>query len=86
MSDLSDDAEGIQALTEGGARFAGRNFGKTAITRVVDKACRLCGGRPQRRPDTYDTSKEILVCMTCGQKTEPLKSRQALQTMWNGMN
>lgn len=84
MSDLSDDADGIRALTEGGARFGGL-FRKSNVTKVETKGCTRCGGQPVRRP-LGDTGKEFLICLACGHQTEPLKSRQALLVMWNGMN
>lgn len=85
MSDLSDDAEGIRALSEGGARFQGGRFSKSATTEALKKVCRKCGVLPVRR-HVGDTGKEYMTCLTCGQQTEPLKSRQALQVLWNAMN
>ena len=84
MSDLSDNADGIRALTEGGARFGGL-FRKACAVKRTTNNCLRCGSQPVRRP-LGDTGKEFLTCLKCGQQTEPLKSRQALQTLWNGMN
>lgn len=80
MSDLADDAEGIRILIAGGARF-----GKRAKGDADHKLCSHCGVGPVRRT-VGDKGKEILICPGCGAKTEPLKSRQALLAMWNGMN
>lgn len=84
MSDLCDDVEGIHRLTDGGARFGG-SFRKSAGAATDKKPCRKCKQQPVRRP-VGDTGKEVMLCLTCGQQTEPHKSRQVLQAMWNGTN
>lgn len=79
MSDLCDDADNVHRLVAGGARFNRRAEADDK------KPCRKCRVQPVRR-HVGETGKEYMLCLTCGQQTEPHKSRQVLQTMWNGMN
>lgn len=80
MSDLADDAEGVRILMADGAQFGKRMRGKAG-----DKLCARCKIGPVIR-SLGNTGREVLICPVCGKQTEPLKSRQALSEMWNGMN
>ena len=80
MSDICDDSEGVRLLAERGIRFG--RAGKQAEDM---KRCRTCKLPPMFRTKGH-AGKEVLVCPECGYETEPLRSRQALRTMWNGMN
>ena len=80
MSDLCDDADSVRRLAEGGARF-----GRQTAALGDKKHCKKCGVPPTVR--TFGgLGHEILTCPRCMRQTAPLKSRQALWTMWNGMN
>lgn len=85
MSDICDDADGVRRLSECGARFKGSFAKQRGTVEAVRKPCRKCGVQPGRHP-TGDCCGEILRCPICGNQTPPLKSRQALQMMWNDMN
>ena len=84
MSDICDDAEAVQKLSIDGARFK-QHFGKTPSGSTLRRTCKACNSTPVHRA-SGELGKEVLACPTCGRKTEPLKSRQLLQTMWNEMN
>ena len=83
MSDICDDADDVRRLSEGGARFKGAFAKQRGTAEVVRKPCTKCQRQPIRR---LMCGMEILACPVCMRQTSPLKSRQALQTMWNGMN
>ena len=85
MSDVIDDAEDVGRLQEGGARFTGGRFSKQPAADILKKPCRECGVQPVRHP-VGTTGKEYMTCPVCGKRTEALKSRQALQVMWNETN
>lgn len=83
MSDICDDTDDVRRLSEGGARFKGAFAKQIAPNNVEKKFCKKCGSRPVIG---IFRDAEILMCPGCRRQTEPLKSRQALRAMWNGMN
>lgn len=83
MSDICDDADDVRRLSEGGARFKGAFAKQRGIADTVRKPCKKCKCQPILRSFC---GAEILACPACMRQTPPLKSRQALQAMWNDMN